>query len=86
MAVLQISISVRLLDLKITVVAIQLIAGGDVDVITVECDAAQATICPATFKVYAARVPVDMLLARLRIEIDRVYAAVAFALLAATHD
>jgi len=41
---------------------------------------------PATFKVYAARVPVDMLLARLRIEIDRVYTAVAFALLAATHD
>ena len=59
---------------------------GDVNVITVECDAAQATIRPATFKVYAARVPVDMLLACLRIEIDRVYTAVAFALLAATHD
>jgi len=84
--VLQIAVSVGLFDLEVSVVAVQLVACRDIDVVTVKGNAAQAAISPAAFKVDFARVPVDMLLARLGLEIDREYAAMAFALLAATYD
>ena len=85
-AVFQIAIAIRFFDRKFLVIAKQLVAGGDVDIVAVEGDAAQASIRPPAFEINIARIPVDVLLTRLLFEVDRVYAAVALTLLAATND
>ena len=86
MAVFQVTVAVRMLDFKIAVIAKEFIAGSDVDVIAVESDSAQTAIRTAAFKIDTAGIPVDMLLAGLRLEIDRVDTAVTLALLAATNN
>jgi len=85
-AVFQIAISIGLGDLKIAVIAKQLIAGGNVNIIAVESNAAQATIRASAVEIYVARIPVDVLLTRLLFEVDCVYAAVTLTLLTATND
>ncbi len=55
-AVLQITISKGPADLKIFVIAKQLVTGGDVYVVAVEGDAAQATISASTVEINRANI------------------------------
>lgn len=83
---LQVAIAKGMLDFKIAVVAKKFIAGRDVDVISVEGDSAQTSIRTPAFEVDIAGIPVNVLFAGLRFEVDRIDTAVAFALLAASDD
>ena len=85
MAVFQITISIRVLDFKIAVIAKEFITGSDINVIAVECDSAQTPIRTAAFEIDTAGIPVDVLFAGLRFETDRIDTAVTLALLAATY-
>ena len=63
----------------------ELVARRDVDRITVEGNAAQATVPAAALPVDPGGVPVEFLAHLARIEVDQVDAAVALALVAAAH-
>ena len=86
MAVIQIIVPTESLDFETAVVTIKFVACGDQDIVTAECNTAKAPVSAAALEVYVALVPVDGLFDPLILKIDRKYAAVTFALLAATHD
>ncbi len=86
LTVIQILVLTDSLDIETAGVPKQLIASCDQDIIVAECDTAQAPVRAAAFEVNVACVPVDVLLNILILEIDREYAAVTLALLAAAHD
>ena len=86
MAVLEVLVAIGGRDDEIPVITKQFITGCDIDVITVECDTAQAAIRAASFEIDVARIPVDVLRRGLRFEIDGKDAAMAFALLTAAYD
>ena len=85
MTVFEVTISERTLHFKVAVIAKELVARSNMNVIIIDVDATQTTIGSATLKVNFAGIPVDMLQALLRFEIDRVNAAMAFALLGSTN-
>jgi len=85
-AVLQIAISIGTLDLEVPVVAVKFVTGSDINIVTIEGDSSQAPVCAAAFKIDVAGIPVDVLFTGLFVEINGVYAAVAFTLLAAADD
>lgn len=64
----------------------QFVAGGNIDSVAVERDAAQAAVGAAALPVDVGGVPVDRLVDRLPFEVDQIYAAVALALLASAND
>ncbi len=86
MAVLQITIPVGGLDLEAAVVTKKLVACRDIDVVAIECNAAQAAVGAANLEVYVTLVPVDVLLDFLFFKINRIYAAVTLALPTTAHD
>ncbi len=86
MAVLQIAVPVGGHDFEATVVTKKLVACRDINVVAIECNAAQATVGAATLEVYVALVPVDALLDLLFFKINRIYAAVTLALPTTAHD
>lgn len=86
MTVLEVLIAIGSGDVEFPVVTKQFITGSDVDIVTVESNAAQAAIRTATFEINIACIPVDMLCRGLRFKIDGENTAVAFALLAAAYD
>ncbi len=86
MAVLHIAVLMRALNLEAVVVKKKFVARGDIDIVTVECDATKAPVCAAAFEIYPARVPVDVLHDFLFLKIYRIHAPVTLALLAAAHD
>ena len=85
-AVLQVPVAVRRLDLEVAAVPEEFVARRDVDGVLVEFDAAQTAVCAAAFEVDSARIPVDVLDDFAFVEIDRIHPAVALALLGASHD
>ncbi len=86
MAMLQIAVPVGGHEFEAAVVTKMFVACGDQDIVTAKRNAAQAPVSAATLEVYVTLVPVDVLFDLLVIKIDRKYAAVTLALLAATHD
>ena len=86
MTVFEVSVPNRILDFELAVVAKKLIAGGDVDVVTVKRYATQTPVCASALEIDFAGVPVDKLYAFLILEVHGKYATVALALLAAAYD
>ena len=86
MAMLQIAVLARSLDFEVAIVTKKFVARCNQNIVIVECNAAQTPVGTAALEVYFGRVPVDVLLNLLFLKIDRKYAAVTLALLAATHD
>ena len=86
MAVLQIAVPVGSHDFEAAVVTKKFVARGDQVIVTAERNTAQAPVSAAALEVYVALVPVDGLFDLLIFKIDRKYAAVTLALLAAAHD
>lgn len=86
MTMFEMPVPERILDLESAVVAEKLIAGGDIDVITVNRDATQAPVGTAAFEVDLIGIPVNVLFAFLFLEIDRVDTTMAFALPATSYD
>ncbi len=86
MAALQITVPGRRLNPEVAVVTKKFVACGDQDIVTAECNAAQAPVGTVALEVYVARVPVDVLFDLLFLEIDRKYAPVTLSFLAAAHD
>lgn len=85
MTVFEVTVSERALHFEVAVIAKQFIARSDMNIIIIDIDAAQTTIGAATLKVNFAGIPVDMLQALLRLEVDRIYAAMTFTLLGSTN-
>lgn len=86
MAVLQIVVLIGSPDFEAAVETKKFVTCSDQDIVITECNAAQAPITTAAFKVYLARVPVDQLHNILLLKIDHKYAAVTLALPAAAYD
>ena len=86
MAVLQIAVHTRSLNLEAAVVTKEFVACGYQDFVTTECHAAQAPVAAAALEVYLARIPVDVLKDILFLKINRIYAAVTLAVPAAAYD
>ena len=84
-AVLEIRVPERTLDLKILVIDKQFIAGGNVNLIVMKLDAAQAPVPAASGKINLRGVPVNMLECFLLVEIHGKDPAVAVPLLTAAH-
>src|SRR5262245_30662843 len=85
MAVLQVGVPPGADAAEVRRIGKELVAGGDVDGLAVERDAAQAAVPATALPVDVRRVPVEDLPDLARIEVDQVHAAVALALVAAAH-
>ena len=83
---LEMFVPVRAKYFEVAVVDKQLITGRNINVITVKGNASQTTIGATPFPINVVRIPVDVLGTLLGFEIDREYAAMAFALLASSDN
>ena len=81
----EIRVPERALDLEVPVIDEQFIAGGNIDLVIMKLDAAQAPVPAPAAEVDLRGIPVHMLESLLLLEIHGVYAAVAVALPAAAH-
>ena len=79
-AVLEIAIFVRCHDLEITVIAKQLVARRNIDLVAVKRDSTKAAVGAPPFPINLAGIPVNRQFTGLILEIDNGYAAMALAL------
>jgi hypothetical protein len=82
---LQVGVAPGAQALEVRAEAEQLVAGGDVNLLTIDGDATQAAVPAASLPVDAGGVPVDGLRGPAAVEVDQEYAAMALTLATAAH-